>query len=565
MMAAAILYTLLASALFTVAALLGERSLAQLGRACRWIWAAALVASVALPAATLGLRAESEPVVAVVRDTPAPLALQASGSPYQRLVHITGPSVPDPPLLLGAISWPVTRALDAPLLMVWPVLSASLVVIGCVAWMRLRRRARGWEPTTLDDEPVFVAPDTGPAVFGFFRPQIVVPRWLLERPLLTRALVLEHELEHIRARDPLLLLLALVLVALMPWNLPLWWQLRRLRLAMEIDCDARVLSSGIDPSAYGATLLDMRMQPSRALVSAMSMTQPASQLERRISIMMSTAARRGAWAGLFGTALATSLVVAATTMDTPVLRPEPRIVYLAPLPVTPYEQIEATVRARYAWLYDRAFSGTALVRVVLNPSGWIDRQGFERVGSTLREDEVDRSPERFRTALGLRPDEIATTGIRRPSAGNEFANNIFIVFAVKKEGSDPSSSTALVQTAVRERYPELFEPTPDILLSYVRVLMNSDGTIARARRQVLMETGADGAPHRTGETLRPAFNQPARFADLGVQAEDIESTGTISLVIDPVPAKRVGIDYAWLKRGAVVAEATSAAGARSFN
>src|SRR5262249_30863755 len=151
---------------------------------------------------------------------------QAAGGPrLERSAHLTGPSVPRSRAVFGVVSWPITRALDAPLWVVWPVLSASLVMVGLVAWLRLRRRARGWEQTTLDDEPVFVAPDTGPAVFGFFRPRIVVPRWLLERPLLIRALVLEHELEHVRARDPLLLLLALVLVALVPWNLPLWWQL----------------------------------------------------------------------------------------------------------------------------------------------------------------------------------------------------------------------------------------------------------------------------------------------------------------------------------------------------
>jgi hypothetical protein len=82
--------------------------------------------------------------------------------------------------------------------------------------------------------------------------------------------------------------------------------------------------------------------------------------------------------------------------------------------------------------------------------------------------------------------------------------------------------------------------------------MNSDGTIARAEKQVLIESGANGL-HRTRETLKPAFNQPSRFVDMGVQIDDIEATGTIGLVIDPVPAKRVGIDYAWLKRGTVLA------------
>ena len=38
-------------------------------------------------------------------------------------------------------------------------------------------------------------------------------------------------------------------VVLMPWNLPLWWQWRRLRFAIEVDCDARVLASGRIPTS----------------------------------------------------------------------------------------------------------------------------------------------------------------------------------------------------------------------------------------------------------------------------------------------------------------------------
>jgi bla regulator protein blaR1 len=70
-----------------------------------------------------------------------------------------------------------------------------------------------------------------------------------------RAFVLRHALEHIAARDPLLLMGALVAAALMPWNILLWWQLRRLRRAIEIDCNARVLSTSPDVSTYGDEML----------------------------------------------------------------------------------------------------------------------------------------------------------------------------------------------------------------------------------------------------------------------------------------------------------------------
>jgi hypothetical protein len=34
-----------------------------------------------------------------------------------------------------------------------------------------------------------------------------------------------------------------------------WWQLHRLRYAIEVDCDARVLKSGLDTGQFGETLI----------------------------------------------------------------------------------------------------------------------------------------------------------------------------------------------------------------------------------------------------------------------------------------------------------------------
>jgi bla regulator protein blaR1 len=48
------------------------------------------------------------------------------------------------------------------------------------------------------------------------------------------------------AHDPLLPRVAQLMVALAPWNLPAWWQLRRLRFAIQVDSDARVLQTNID-------------------------------------------------------------------------------------------------------------------------------------------------------------------------------------------------------------------------------------------------------------------------------------------------------------------------------
>ena len=87
-----------------------------------------------------------------------------------------------------------------------------------------------------------------------------MPTWLKQSPPAQQAFVLAHETSHIEAYDPQLLTAALALVVLMPWNVPLWWQLKRLRKAVEIDCDARVLRAGHDATRYGETLLAIGLE-----------------------------------------------------------------------------------------------------------------------------------------------------------------------------------------------------------------------------------------------------------------------------------------------------------------
>ena len=72
--------------------------------------------------------------------------------------------------------------------------------------------------------------------------------------LLFQALLLAHAQCRLAARDPQLLALAYALIVLMPWNLPLWWQLHRLRFAIEVDCDARMLAHGHALRDYATVL-----------------------------------------------------------------------------------------------------------------------------------------------------------------------------------------------------------------------------------------------------------------------------------------------------------------------
>ena len=62
------------------------------------------------------------------------------------------------------------------------------------------------------------------------------------------------------------------------------WQVRRLRFAIEVDCDARVLRSGVGLNEYGHTLLAVSTTEHRPIGSP-SMAARRSLLEMRLSIL----------------------------------------------------------------------------------------------------------------------------------------------------------------------------------------------------------------------------------------------------------------------------------------
>jgi len=80
---------------------------------------------------------------------------------------------------------------------------------------------------------------------------------------------------------------------LMPWNVALWIQARRLRLAIEMDCDARVLRVHPSPERYGMLILTIAQRRSLAPVQfAPMLSEPKTNLERRILAMRTTKVAR---------------------------------------------------------------------------------------------------------------------------------------------------------------------------------------------------------------------------------------------------------------------------------
>jgi TonB family protein len=260
-MIAWLLYTVVVSALLGLAALAADAALTSRGRPVRWVWATALAGSLAVPV-WAWLRPEKS--VAVEEVVEGPVILQPAT------------------VLLDATATASSRSWDGVLLAVCVVASLAVVALLVVAHVRLAVARRGWGRDRVDGVPVYVSRDVGPAALGFFGGSIVIPEWALRLEERLRRLMLLHESEHVRAGDPRLLGLGLTAAAAMPWNPVVWWLLRRLRLAIELDCDARVLRREPDPRGYGALLLEVGRRFSGTGLVAAALAEPQSFLERRL-------------------------------------------------------------------------------------------------------------------------------------------------------------------------------------------------------------------------------------------------------------------------------------------
>ncbi len=317
---ATLLYSLVFAALVAVAAAALDGLLRLGGSATRGIWAAALCITV-VGTALAPWRAGAPPTQAVVqsgaapnRVAPAPPSLAGRIAQPFVLVRRLAADAADRALAQLAVAH--SPRLDQWLAASWMAASLLLLALLAAVHAHYGRVRRAWPRATLDGTDVRLAPRTGPAVMGLLTPEIVVPEWLVSRAAAERQLVLDHEREHLRAHDPLVLAAAYAAAALVPWHPAAWWMLARLRLAVELDCDARVLRRGVAPRRYGALLIDLAAHHPAATAGVPVLGLTLTDLERRLIAMTPhrrpfTYLRRGALA-------ATALVAFAIACDAPV-------------------------------------------------------------------------------------------------------------------------------------------------------------------------------------------------------------------------------------------------------
>lgn len=319
MIAAVMLYALAVGLLVGAIGMMADRAAALTRLPRRWIWSVVLVASIALPLSTpwrtVRDATATAPTLGGASLTESPRA--AAGA--YRWTTLSG-------RVRATVRAVVTSSqqFDTMLAAVWIAGSMLVALVYGAGRLAIARRRRHWREAVVSGVAVLIAPDTGPAVVGLRSPRVVLPEWALDLDGPSMNLVLRHECAHVRAGDPWLIHLAGAVLWLMPWNPVTWWIAARLRLAVELDCDARVVGSsqhatpGQEAVAYGELLLAVvARQPQTNLPVAPALVEASSIVARRIAALFPATVR---FAGLRAAAAASGCLALAA------------IVGLVPLP-----------------------------------------------------------------------------------------------------------------------------------------------------------------------------------------------------------------------------------------
>jgi len=546
---ALVLYGTAVALIVTLGGIAVEPMVASLGLPRRGVWVGALLLSIAIPVVMVVRPHAQAPTAPEFTPTeqvsklPSP---RSSGKPTAPSTFSRGT-----PVVPGSVAGHHGPRFDRITGTAWLIISAGMLGAWSLSWIRILRQRSRWRHATADGLQVWVTPNLGPAVLGFFRPQILIPQWAMDGSDALRSIVLLHERAHIDARDPLLLLFGLLAVTAAPWNLPLWWQLRRLRFAIELDCDSRVLQKGTPMSAYGDVLLTVSQRGPRAPLGAMAIAKPRSELERRIRVMALPSVRPTRWLVGAAGSIAATCVAFAVGLPAPALRD----VDLRHLPMhdwSPYLRMaETAARAEYPELFSGTFDGTVVMSVHFKRDGTvlnIDKRQFP--SGPLADDARVTDLDVIDFLAEMDRNNDGTGGLKFLGwFGPEHANGLYLDYAVMKWPHDPTRSATRVRAAVASQYPEFFRSYPPEDAAQAQtgklltVFMNDDGTINRAK--------LDDIPDPRGFGERAFYD---RLVALGFRPEQIGYRGRTFNTQDPDHLKHypnapnLVINFAWPRR-----------------
>jgi len=322
MIAAWMLYSLATGLLLFAGTVASDYVARERNRSTRMLWFAAMIVFVVLSARALAIGMQvpstSDSAVSISRGMPG------SASSAQAVARKNVPAnVPAPrfyqrlPTALDGVASGRLASFDRPLEVMAVAATMAALAYLCLSFMRLRRIERRLEPRELDGQRVLISRALGPALLGVIRPRIVIPEWIQDLPPAHRRVILAHEQRHAVARDPLLSLANTVLVALQPWNPVLWAMRSRLRLAIEIDCDRRVVRATGDVRGYAELLLTVHERTMSRPEPMLAFVERPSNLEWRVRQMTRRPMSALSPRAVLTTVAAALLVIAACTTPEP--------------------------------------------------------------------------------------------------------------------------------------------------------------------------------------------------------------------------------------------------------
>jgi len=527
-------YALVVGTLFSMSALLVERISSPLRFGRRWIWLAALALSVLLPLLAVVSGGQEPSGANEIQST-------VSRSPADAVSLEPNASVFDL-IETPRVTWPQWNNFNAPLTALWISSSAVVLLLYGFAWINLYLNRRRWQLVQMHGTSVFVSEKLGPAVFGFMTPRIVVPAWLVNAEPRTRALVLQHEQEHIAAGDQRALLTGLLLVAIAPWNIALWWQLRRLRFALEVDCDARVMSRGTDAVEYSSALLSVQQRQLATLLGAVSLTERISDLERRIQLLVTGARRLSSPLIVLSVIGAATLLIAACAVQPPepdaLRKPPPAGLGQGPPPWA--SSVGNIVVERYGEQLEVIESGNALIDLVFAETGELRESNFEVTNDPPRPNAVGRF-DRYgvtREAAAaaseflIVPKQRLLASAGAPPAGGASSpgQTSLVAIYVHDPGhalipSRAEVSTADVDRRIAQRYfPDIFSSPASPNLGLWVLFDSAGAVVASGRESLSADTVANGPPPRQVRSLVGARFPDASIAMInGAPIEDAQS------------------------------------------
>jgi beta-lactamase regulating signal transducer with metallopeptidase domain len=546
MIAAWMAYALVIAALVSVAALIAERIAILRRLPSRWIWVAALLSSLILPMASAWNAAR-------LGDRPA-TTLAALAAPERPPVYERSPIA-----WVGGDSVVIARRVtsDAWLLAGWSVMSALALATLAMGWMQLRRRLRSAVEDEIGGLRIMVSDDVGPAVVGIIRPRIVVPRWLQNQDAATQGIVMAHEREHVRAQDIRVLGGALLVAVLLPWNLPVWWQLRRLRFAMEVDCDARVLRAGQSRSTYSAVLLNVatHLVPLRAAAAGFS--ESGSSLEKRIRIMHAPVHARWRVLAVFLGACSAALVATAANVTPP---PTPSLAasgYEAglpplPTPVEAWKQDDAVLAHAVVHFYPQLLTtqqeGRLYVWAVVNERGEVSQIDIDVHPSWVSEAEFARNWQDYQQRAGVVDSLLRQQLVRQIFIGPNYAVLAWVMQsgAIARDATAPTFEIAPRQARAMEARMLNTVDAQRRVIEHFDPAALSEGVPAGQELWFLLD--ADGKPLRAGRRAVITDPQGARLAMQKMFPEISVGYVTRGTVVKDVTGSRIPVSWQWLER-----------------